>query len=254
MLLKWCFWLLVIGNAALFAMQWGYLGATGSEHHEPTRLMQQLHPEALSILPANSAKLVAPVNAGRSVASAPAATGVASDDVPVPASVQPEAKPSVKAELIACTEFGNFNSVEARKFDSQLSALNLSVKPTTHSVQEASSHMVYIPSQDGKDGADRRAAELRRLGIQDFYIMPESQPNAALRWGISLGVFRTEEAAKAYIGELIPKGVRSARIIARSTSSTKQVYQWRNLNPTAKSTLEGLRARFPNQELRNCAG
>lgn len=263
MMLKWFFWLLLIGNAALFAMQRGYLGATGSEHHEPGRLTQQLHPETLSILPVNSEKPVASAQAGRSATAAVATAGDTAttapadskpDQTPSPASSRSDTRPPAKTELIACTEIGNFNGVEARKFDAQLSGLNLSVRPTTHSVQETSSHMVFIPSQDGREGADRRAAELRRLGIQDFYVMPESQSNPALRWGISLGVFKTEEAAKAYIGELIPKGVRSARIMARTASSAKQVYQWRNITRSTKTALEGLKARFPNQEMRSCAG
>jgi len=258
-MLKLLFWLLLIGNAALFAMQRGYLGATASERHEPKRLTQQLHPETLTILPANSEKLVTPAKS-----DAPAGTVAAADAKDAkqskPDATPPEAKapaadaaaPAPAAPLIACTEIGNFNAVEVRKFDVQLSSLNLAVKPTTRSVQEAASHMVYIPTQDGKDGADRKAAELRRLGIQDFYVMPESQPNPALRWAISLGVFKTEEAAKAYIGRLIPQGVRSARIMARNVTSNKQAYQWRNVDAATKAALDGLKAKFPNQEMRSC--
>ncbi|WP_016834870.1 hypothetical protein [Herbaspirillum lusitanum] len=261
-MLKLLFWLLLIGNAALFAMQRGYLGATASERHEPKRLAQQLHPETLTILPANSEKLVSPAksDAPAGTVAAAAAEDAAKDAKPgKPDATPPEAKAPADAAapavpLIACTEIGNFNAVEVRKFDVQLSSLNLPVKPTTRSVQEAASHMVYIPTQDGKEGADRKTAELRRLGIQDFYVMPESQPNPALRWAISLGVFKTEEAAKAYIGRLIPQGVRSARIMARNVTSNKQAYQWRNVDAATKTALDGLKAKFPNQEMRSCTG
>ncbi|WP_034299736.1 SPOR domain-containing protein [Herbaspirillum sp. RV1423] len=245
-MLKLFFWLLLIGNAALFAMQRGYLGTTVSERHEPKRLAQQLHPETLSILPANSEKLVAPVKADAADAVKDAKPDTSPESKPD--------KPEAKAEMISCIEIGNFNGVEARKFDAQLASLNLAVKPTMRNVQEAASHMVYIPSQDGKDGAERRSAELRRLGIQDFYVIPESQPNPALRWAISLGVFKTEEAAKAYIGQLIPKGVRSARIMARNVTSTRQAYQWRNVDTATKAALDGLKAKFPNQEMHGCTG
>lgn len=263
-MLKLLFWLLLIGNAVLFGMQRGYLGATPSERHEPKRLTQQLHPETLTILPANSEKLVssAKADAPAGTVAAVATADAAKDAKPSkPDATPPEAKaPAAEAApappaapVVACTEFGNFNAVEVRKFDAQLSSLNLAVKPTTRSVQEAASHMVYIPTQDGKDGADRKAAELRRLGIQDFYVMPESQANPALRWAISLGVFKTEEAAKAYIGRLIPQGVRSARIMARNVTSNKQAYQWRNVDAATKTALDGLKAKFPNQEMRSCA-
>jgi hypothetical protein len=260
-MLKLFFWLLLIGNGVLFAMQRGYVGAATPERHEPQRLAQQLQPQTLSILPADSEKLKAPVRPA--VPADAGQDGKGAEDAAksdMPASMQADAKPAAPpaptpkppVKLIACTEIGNFNSVEMRRFEAQLAALHLPVKATAHSVQEVSSYMVYIPSQEGKDGADRRSAELRRLGIQDFYVMPESQANPALRWAISLGVFKTEEAAKAYIGQLIPQGVRSARIMARNLSSSRQAYQWRNIDPATKAALDALADKFPGQEQRAC--
>lgn len=268
-MLKLFFWLLLIANGVLFAVNRGYLGAAASERHEPKRMAQQLQPETLTILPPNSAKLVAPAKAAAVAAadtsSASATPEAKAADVKAPdskteaksdskADTKADVKAAAKAETIACTEIGNFNTVEARKFEAQLAALKLPAKPLPRSVQEAASHMVYIPTQDGKDGADRKSAELRRLGIQDFYVMPESQSNPALRWAISLGVFKTEEAAKAYIGQLIPQGVRSARIMARNVTSTRQAYQWRDIDAATKASLDGLKAKFPNQEMRACTG
>src|SRR5450830_1640348 len=253
-MLKLFFWLLLIANGALFAMHQGYLGATASERHEPKRLTQQLQPEALTILPANSAKLVLPAKAAEQASADAAATdkNAKSADLPPSPPAKADSKAEPKPETIACTEIGNFNTVEARKFEAQLAGLNLKTRTVPRSVQEASSHMVYIPAQEGKDGADRKSAELRRLGIQDFYVMPESQSNPALRWAISLGVFKTEEAAKAYIGQLIPQGVRSARIMARNVTSTRQTYQWRDIDAATKASLDSLKAKFPNQEMRGC--
>ncbi|EJL88561.1 hypothetical protein PMI16_02205 [Herbaspirillum sp. CF444] len=263
-MLKLFFWLLLIANGVLFAVNRGYLGATASERHEPKRMELQLQPETLTILPPNSEKLVAPAKAAAPLAAAEADKN-AKPAVETPAvqaeakseskaDTKPDPKSAAKAETIACTEIGNFNTVEARKFEAQLAGLHLSVKPVSRSIQEAGSYMVYLPSQDGRDGADRKAAELRRLDIQDFYVMPESQPNPALRWAISLGVFKTEEAAKAYIGQLISQGVRSARIIARNVTSTRQTYQWRGIDGATKASLDSLKAKFPNQEMRSCAG
>jgi hypothetical protein len=258
-MLKLLFWLLLIGNGVLFAMQRGYVGAATPERHEPQRLAQQLQPQTLTILPAGSEKLRVPARPAVSADAGQdgkAGGDAAKTEVAAPAAMLADAKPAPPpkppVKMIACTEIGNFNSVEVRRFEAQLAALNLPVKATAHSVQEAGSHMVFIPSQEGKDGADRRAAELRRLGIQDFYVMPESQANPALRWAISLGVFKTEEAAKAYIGQLIPKGVRSARIMARNVSSNRQAYQWRNIDPATKAALDALVEKFPGQEQRAC--
>jgi len=292
LMLKLFFWLLLIGNGVLFALQRGYVGTVSPERHEPQRLAQQLQPQTLTILSPNSENTAPAAKAPPAVATATqgdapggnsgnsadsadsgdkkdnkenkdkadqgnAAPQMVVDNPPAPkpdAKADSKANPKAEVKAIACIEIGNFNSVEVRRFDVQLDALNLPVKASTHNVQEAGSHMVYIPSQDGKDGADRRAAELRRLGIQDFYVMPESQANPALRWAISLGVFKTEEAAKAYIGQLIPQGVRSARIMARNVSTNKVAYQWRNVDPASKAALDNLSAKFSAQEQRACSG
>lgn len=258
MMLKIFFCLLLVANGALFAMQRGYLGTAAPERREPQRLTQQVEPQALSILPPNSAKLVTPMRApADALAETSSDTAAAkTDPIPAPAPPATPAAPtaSVAPIVTACVEVGNFSATEAKRFEAQLTGLSLKVKPVQRSIQEAASHMVYIPSQEGKDGAERKTAELRRLGIQDFYVIPESSANPALRWGISLGIFKTEEAAKAYIGQLIPKGVRSARIIARNVSSTKLIFQLRDMDAVAQSALDKIKLKFPNQELRACAG
>jgi len=254
MMLKIFFCLLLIANGALFAMQRGYLGAPAPERHEPQRLTQQVQPQALSILPPNSAKLVTPVRAAADTVAENAVDTAAAKTASAPAQPPVPAPPAAAAVVTACVEVGNFSAAEAKRFEAQLAGLSLKIKPVQRSIQEAASHMVYIPSQDGKDGADRKAAELRRLGIQDFYVIPESSANPALRWGISLGIFKTEEAAKAYIGQLIPKGVRSARIVARNVSSTKLIFELRDMDAAAQSALDKIKLKFPGQELRPCAG
>ncbi|NQE29620.1 signal peptide protein, partial [Herbaspirillum seropedicae] len=57
MKLKLLFWLLLVGNVILFGLPRGYFGANATERREPQRLAEQLHPELLSVLPANSEKL-----------------------------------------------------------------------------------------------------------------------------------------------------------------------------------------------------
>ncbi|MFS2115098.1 hypothetical protein ACCC93_12730, partial [Herbaspirillum frisingense] len=161
--------------------------------------------------------------------------------------------PQVAAVTPSCTEVGNFTAADARRFSAQLASLNLGDKVVQKLTQDVTSHMVYIPPQDGREGADRRIAELRRLGIGDFYVIPDSFPNPALRSGVSLGIFRTEEAAKAYVSQLISRGVRSARIIARRSGAGKQVFQLRDLTPEARSALDNIKSAFPDQEIRGCS-
>jgi hypothetical protein len=268
MKLKLLFWLLLVGNVVLFGLSRGYFGASATERREPQRLTQQLRPDLLSLLPANSEKLASQLRAQAAPApaagtdAAATATPVA-PDAPTPAATAATAAttaptaptaaaPQLAAVTPSCTEVGNFTAADARRFSEQLASLKLGDKVVQKLTQDVTSHMVFIPPQDGRDGAERRIAELRRLGIGDFYVIPDSFPNPALRNGVSLGIFRTEEAAKAYVGQLISRGVRSARIIARRSGAGKQVFQLRDLSPEARTALDNIKSAFPDQEIRAC--
>jgi hypothetical protein len=250
MKLKLLFWLLLVGNVVLFGMSRGYFGANASERREPQRLAEQLRPELLSVLPANSEKLASQLRAQPATTQASAAAPAAT---PATASPAQPAAAQVATVTPSCTEVGNFTAADARRFSDQLASLKLGDKVVQKLTQDVTSHMVYIPPQDGREGAERRVAELRRLGIGDFYVIPDSFPNPALRSGVSLGIFRTEEAAKAYVGQLISRGVRSARIIARRSGAGKQVFQLRDLSPEARTALENIKSAFPDQEIRACS-
>jgi hypothetical protein len=160
--------------------------------------------------------------------------------------------PAAKAEqLLACVEIGNFEPREARAFRARLAAAGLNGSSSQHGVQEVASYMVYIPEQDGRAGAERRAEELRRLGLTDFYILPESSP---VHDGISLGLFKTEAAAKAHVGHLIEQGIRSARIMGRNASTNKIAFRLRDLNAAGQAAFNALASSFPNQARRDCSG
>ena len=109
--------------------------------------------------------------------------------------------------------------------------------------------MVFIPSQGSKDGADKKVSELRRIGVTDFFVIQEQGP---LHWGISLGVFKTEEAAKQHLANLNNKGVRTARIMPRTVTTSKFAYQLRALSADEKAKFDLIKAGFPAQEVRNC--
>ena len=193
------------------------------------------------------------VTAPASMSNTTVATA-ATTAAPTAAATAASAAPATAApveKLLACVDIGNFDPNEARSFRARLAAAKLRSVASQRSVQEVASYMVYIAAENGREGADRRAAELRRLGLSDFYIMPESSP---MRDTISLGLFKTEAAAKAYIGQLISKGVRSARIVERTASTNKVAFRLRNLNAADQAGFAGLAAAFPNQARRDCSG
>lgn len=218
-MLRFLFWSLLALNAFLLAFNLGYLGHWSLDTHEPERLKKQHHADQLKLLTA--AEAVSP--------SEPAS----------------EKKP----EVIACLEVGNFQQSDIPRIEEKLKSLAMGDRQSRINVVDVATHMVFIPSQGSKEGADKKAGELRRLGINDFYIV---QDQSNLRWGISLGVFKTEEAAKLHLNNLSNKGVRSARIGPRTVSTNKFAFQFRAMSAEEKSKYDVIKAEFPAQENRNC--
>jgi len=231
-MLKFLFCCLLVLNLLLFALGRGYLGSLGGEMHEPARLNNQLNADKLSVIAATRA----------AAAATDSATAVASG-------ARAPAPPPVPVN-IACTEIGNFPPAEARRFETQLEALKLGDRQSRHNAagQEISSYIVFIPPQGSKEGADRKAAELKQLGVENYFIIPDSP----LRWGISLGVFKTEPAAQSLLASLVKQGVHTARVNPRYTASKAFAYQLRDLDAATKQRLDQIKAGFADQEMRSC--
>lgn len=224
-MLKFIFWILLLANAALLALNLGAFDAWVPDGREPQRIKSQIHPEQLILL---------------SAGEKPPAVAVA----PVVAAPAPPA-------LIACTEIGNFPLLDAKRFEEQIAALALGQRQSRRNVSAIASYMVYIPSQGDQASAQKKVAELRGRGVSNFFIIQDNA-NSDLRWGISLGVFKTEAAAKKQLAALKLQGVQSARIGSRSVATSNVVFQMRDLEPADKAALEQIAADFPQQQLRRC--
>lgn len=147
-------------------------------------------------------------------------------------------------------EIGNFNVEDAKRFMAQLKTASLGDSAKERDVREVVSNIVYIPPQPDKESAEKKASELRHLGITDFYIIRDNSP---LRWGISLGVFKKEEAARNHLAALSEKGVRTARIGQRTVTANLTAYQFHGLDAEKKWVVEKIKASgFTRQEVRAC--
>ena len=242
-MLKILFGLLLLINGGLFAYQQGYLDTLSPSSREPSRLTQQLNADKLKLIATTVAV------AADDKASAKSETKVAA----VVAPAEPEknlARADKMSNGLACAEVGNFDTVEAKKFETQLAGLSLGDRLTRRAIPENARHMVYIPPLPNKEAADKKAGELKRLGVQDFFVI---QDNSPLQWGISLGIFKSEEAARNQLAALNQKGVRSARVGAHTPSTTKVAFQLRGLDVAAKNSVAKIKEAFPKQELRECS-
>lgn len=254
-MLKFIFWLLLIANGALFAFQQGFLGRASNEKHEPTRLAQQLQTDQLHLITEAQAQ----AGTGSLFGSALAAHGAAS----TPTAAEPATVRAAAAELAtpvsgmtgigdpgACIEIGSFNLTDAERFQVRLKELGLSAKAIERGSSEKVSYMVYVPASSSAADTNLRVAQLRKAGINDFFVLPTSSAQAG---GVSLGIFKTEDAANTQLALMIKKGVRDARIERRNAGAHARAFELRQLNPAQRAEFDKLAATFRAQHVQNCS-
>ena len=256
-MLRIAFWSLLFLNVALFAFAQGLLGTGKSNEHEPARLKRQFNTAKMTLLTRDQAEAAAKAAAppaggdaaGVPAAGAPAASAPAASAPASPVAAQPAA--AAPAPAFACTEIGPLTTSDARRFEARLAALDLGDRQSREAVQaqDVTSWLVHIPSQGSKEAADRKAAELRNLGVTNFFIMQGDSP---LKYAISLGVFKTESGAEALLAQLGKQGVHTARIAPRGPQTTHYVYRVRGLDAATRKRIEGYVERYDGADVKNC--
>jgi hypothetical protein len=245
--LKFVFWILVGLNAVLFAYGRGYLGNVSGNEHEPARSRNQLATDKIKVVAPAEAQAAAAASRGEAAPDASAGAPPAE----APASAAPAAPALPKEALVACTEVGSFGTSEARRFETRLARLDLGERQSRRAIQaqDVTSYLVFVPPQASKEAADRKAAELRGLGVENFFIMSSDSP---YKWAISLGVFKSEASAQAMVATLAKQGVHSARVAPRGPQATRFVYQFRDIDAATRSKIEGYAGRFDAAQVSAC--
>lgn len=230
-MLKFLFWILLSFNVALFAYGRGYLGNFKGNEREPARMKNQVNADKLKLVPASQATTLKPVQP---------------EPAPAPVLEPVAAAPA----LLACIEVGALGAADARRFDNRIAALG-PLKPVRQNVTsaEVGSYMVHIPPQATRAAADSKAEELKNLGVTNYYVIGDNTP---MKWAISLGVFKSENAAKTLLAALNKQGVQGARISGRATQVTRVNYRFRDIEPAMRDRIARIAASFPGQRARSC--
>ncbi|MDF3010830.1 MAG: hypothetical protein K0S03_1626 [Burkholderiales bacterium] len=176
----------------------------------------------------------------------------AADPAPLARQIEPEnaaAVPPPPTVSLKCIEWGSFTLADAAQAEKALEPLALGPRLAQRRIEETAGWWVFIPSQTNRQGALRKAAELKGLGIGDYFIMQEEGP---LRWSLSLGVFRTEEAAQARLAALREQGVRTAQVGQRETAVPKVWLQVSGVDPALERQLAKVARQMNGSELRSC--
>lgn len=215
------FLLLLAVNLAWFA--WTRYYAESEPASDPQPLGRQIAPEKIRII------------GGAELARLPAAK-------PGPGTVQPQA-------VAACVEWGGFALAEAPRAEQALEPLALGARLAQNRTEETAGWWVFIPPQGSRPAAMKKTVELKAFGVDDYFVV---QDEGRMRWAISLGVFRSEDAANSRLEALRARGVRSAQTGERDTQVAKIWFQVRGAEASLQARLRDLAQGFPGTELRDC--
>jgi len=219
------FLLMVLANLVFFS--WAHVAREGAGVEYQIQQLQ-IAPEKIKLLKA----------AGQAVSDKPKAPGKA---------IPPAPPKTASAVPVACMEWGVFAGPDVARAEAALAKLELPAERIERTVTDAGGYWVYMPPLKTKADADRKVGELKALGVTEFFLVQEP---GQWRYAISLGIFRTEEGAQAFLAGLKQRGVRSA-IVARRENFLKQVaFYVREPGAATVARLTIIQQEFAGSELK----
>jgi hypothetical protein len=251
------FWILLLGNVILFAVMRN--GGFGWGEQE-VQAQPALHSEMIRLLPEPqsapagamrpSGSVPESVHAPAPVAVLPAPAGVShpSESPPKPDPLADTIAPAAaKPGTLVCLEWGDFSGPDLVRSTAALSALKLAGKLSHRQIEQEIGYWVYFPSRS-KAAVKRKIAEIKALGIKDYFVM---QGTGQWHNAISLGVFKTREAAQHFLQGMHAKGVHTARVGARASRLRSTIFILQGVDAATVLKLTALQKDFPGSTLNN---
>ena len=193
--------LLILGNLLFYAYSQGYLGQP--ENPDAARVTNQIQADRIRIISRDSEPPL-PAAGSREQESTPAASE--------PAVLQPAAELAGNGRDKVCLAWNSLSANDADRLNTLVASRFPDLRISRRlEAGESGGWWIYIQPQATKAEADKKASELRGLGVTDYFVIQDG-PN---RFAISLGVFSAEKGGLDRLAELKAKGVRSARLMQR---------------------------------------
>ncbi len=251
--LRVSFYFLLVLNIACFAvaaMPWLGFEPLFMGTSEPERMRNQLFPEKLRVLSSTSTDAASAPAAASAVPAEVAASEpqAAASEVPAAASaVTASSTSALSSTTPACVAISNLSAEQAQSLAQQARDADKSIV-VREGEAAPSAYWVNIPPQGGKAGAERRAADLRQLGLEDFFIVQEAGPN---RYAISLGLFRGDTLARRHLETLQKRGVKGATVSARYSANGARV-EIQGPGGVVERLLQSAQERIKGSERQSC--
>lgn len=236
---KWVLGILLIVNIAFFAvMQWG---AALTKDSEALAVQAPLNMDKI--------RLVSEVVSASAAVSATSAAAPTNTPPFAPASILSSELASVpKAGRKQCMEWGEFSGRGLADAQAGLATLKLGEMLSQRVVEHVGGFWVFIPPLKSTAEVQRKIAQLKKLGVDDYFVVQEE---GAWLNTLSLGVFRTEEAAQKFHQSLREKGVRSAKVGERMSKLKFTVFALKDVDTATAEKVNALQKGFPDSELKS---
>ena len=147
----------------------------------------------------------------------------------------------------ACLEWSNLGGPDVARAENALEKLGIKPPQVERIVADADGYWVHMPPLDNKADVDRKIGELKALGVQEFFVVQEP---GKWRNAISLGIFRTDEAANVFLASLRQRGVRSAVVVRRENLLKQVMFYVREPSEALVAKLAEIQRNYPGTEMR----
>jgi hypothetical protein len=149
-----------------------------------------------------------------------------------------------------CMEWSDFSGTDLKRANEALAGLSLGEKLSQRTIEYNIGYWVYIPPPKDKAGVNQKIAQLKARGVEEYFVVQEA---GEWQHAISLGVFKSEEAAQKFLESLTAKEIRSAKIGERASKLKATVFVFNGLDAQTAEKLTALQKDFPASELKKMA-
>lgn len=159
---------------------------------------------------------------------------------------QPEEPQGFQPVEFGCYEWGSFSTASLPRARETLTRLSLEAALLEKTAQEATRYWVYLPKSPTLQVAQAKMQQLRRLGVEESFVVFEPQ----WRYAISLGVFKDEQLAAKLLEDIKKKGVVSAVKGVRNQEQGQTSLLISNMSLDKVVEIDKLKPDFPGSELK----
>lgn len=145
-----------------------------------------------------------------------------------------------------CAEWGPFSDAERARALADLDAQSLGKLLSQKRVENALNFWVYVAPFPNRAAAERQLATFRASGVSDVSVV-ELGPQ---RFALSLGIFRSEDAANAHAADLAQRGIAAAKAGPRQQMLSLTALVIRDPPARTITRLKELQPGYPGTEIR----